>query len=191
MRSALNPYSLQDPEIRSSLSPHKVSQVLTGAMFDILIGVAKKYRARNQPIAEAAPDIDTAEEVAPQEAVAEQIVRTVSPAQALRWAAQRIRQVALQALDFCPPCDIQFIDYAQAVIRNDLVTNPSDRSGYRDLMLQVFHHRGLCTCPFVPGQDLPPDCQFGPVFSLPTMEFGEYSIERVARCAYCCLLLLE
>ena len=63
--------------------------------------------------------------------------RKVTPAQALWWSAERFRRVALQPLDLCPPCDIQFLDYARAVLRNDILTNPVDEEGYRQDMLEV------------------------------------------------------
>ena len=75
-------------------------------------------------------------DVAPLEAPA---ARKVTPAQALWWSAERFRRVALQPLDLCPPCDIQFLDYARAVLRNDILTNPVDEEGYRQDMLEAFH----------------------------------------------------
>ncbi|MGW8225742.1 MAG: hypothetical protein ACWGOY_08410 [Anaerolineales bacterium] len=156
LRTAFNDQTMAD--VQDSLSPHNVSQVLTGAMFDILTGIATKHLEKN---------LDS--------------TREVSPDQALWWAADRFRRVALQPLDLCPPCDIQFIDYAKAVIRNDLLTNPVDEQGYRQIMLDIFHQRGLCTCDYVSGQDLPADCQFLEVYSFERMRFVYHDIGRVSR----------
>jgi hypothetical protein len=156
LRTAFNDLTMS--ELQDSLSPHKISQVLTGSMFDILTGIASKHLEKNL---NSAPKI--------------------TPAQALWWAADRFRRVALQPLDLCPPCDIQFIDYARAVIRNDLLTNPVDEQGYRGIMLDVFHQRGLCSCDYESGGDLPVDCQFADVYTLDRMQFIYHDIGRVSR----------
>jgi hypothetical protein len=89
--------------------------------------------------------------------------------------------VALQPLDLCPPCDIQFIDYAKAVIRNDILTNPVDAEGYRTIMLQVFHDRKICKCKYKYGQELPIDCEFQDAIYQPKQEFTYHDINRVSR----------
>ena len=111
--------------------------------------------------------------------------RKVTAYQALWWSAEMFRRIALQPLDLCPPCDIQFVDYARAVLRNDILTNPVDEDGYRQVMLDVFHKRGLCTCPYQPGQDLPRACQFYDILDQSSrtskMDFVYHDIERVSR----------
>ena len=158
LRSAINKLTMRD--VRNSLTPHHVSKVLTGAMFDILIGIARTLMERNIP---------------------GQTRRRVTPEQAVWWAADRFRRIALQPLDLCPPCDIQFLDYARAVLRNDLLTNPVDERGYRGIMLSVFHQRGLCGCGYLPGEELPEDCLFRESFYLDKMDFVYHDIGRVSR----------
>lgn len=165
LRTAVNPHNMET--VKESLSPHTVSEVMTGAMFKILIGIAQKHMEKNMP--EDIGDDDFEES------------RVVTPAQALWWAADRFRRVALQPLDLCPPCDIQFIDYAKAVIRNDILTNPVDEQGYRDVMLNVFHERKLCVCGYIPGKDLPEDCQFQDALEIPDLRFIYHDIGRVSR----------
>lgn len=161
LRTAFNQYSMKDKDIRDSLSPHTVSQVMTGTMWQILTGIATKHLEKNLPD-------DTKPE------------RKVTPAQALWWAADRFRRVALQPLDLCPPCDIQFIDYAKAVIRNDILTNPVDEQGYRPVMFKVFHERGLCNCGYKEGKDLPENCAFQDVMKVERPDFVYYNIERIS-----------
>ena len=156
LRTAFNDLKMED--VADSLVPHTVSQVLTGAMWEILVTIATKHLKKNLK------------------------GQKVTPAQALYWAADRFRRVALQPLDLCPPCDIQFIDYAKAVIRNDILINPLDEQGYRPAMLDVFHARGLCTCKnYKPGEDLPEDCPFREVLIQERMDFVHHDIERVSR----------
>jgi len=200
LRSAINELTMG--EVGSSLSPHTVSQVLTGAMFDILISIAAKHMAKNVPEEGgegAGRGVDADEDAArdtdgdagardvQEEATAAGSAqpRTVTPAQALWWSADRFRRVALQPLDLCPPCDIQCLDYARAVLRNDILTNPVDEEGYRHDMLKAFHHRRLCRCAYQRGLDLPGDCQFGEALDesshRPQIDLVYHDIERVAR----------
>lgn len=157
-------------DVQDSLSHHRVSQVLTAAMFDILMRIAEKLLDRDlpdNPIDPSAGDGAAA--------------RRVTPAQALWWAAERLRRIAIQPLDLCPPCDIQFIDYARAVIRNDLLTNPVDSGGYRRIMLDVFHERKLCACAYRSGEPLPVGCAFHAAFEQEDLEWIAHDIGRVSR----------
>ncbi|MFC2142133.1 hypothetical protein ACFLR7_04280 [Acidobacteriota bacterium] len=61
--------------------------------------------------------------------------------------------MALQALDYCPPVDIRFEDYANAVLRRDQLANPDDPHGYRNIMKNVFRKRGIAKS----GADEEPD----------------------------------
>lgn len=117
LRTAHNNLTMND--VANSASPHRVSQVLTGAMFDILVRMANAYREQdggNKP----------------------------SAAQALNWAINRFGRVAIQPLDLCPPVDIQFVDYARAVLENLALVDETDGRGFRASSLEVFHERGLC-----------------------------------------------
>jgi hypothetical protein len=174
LRTAFNKCSLQDQEIKDSLSPHNVSQVMTGAMWDILTGIATKHLDKNLPLETNEADVDDLAEESSEPG------QKVTPAQALWWAADRFRRVALQPLDLCPPCDIQFVDYANAVIRNDILTNPVDAQGYRPIMLEVFHRRGLCDCGYQPGKDLPKECKFQDAQKVEKIKFVYHDIERLS-----------
>ena len=162
LRSALNTETMKTVE--GSLSPHHVSEVLTGAMFEILNEMSKKRIARDSGGAGQDDEGSAA-----------------STASALWQTAHRFRRIALQPLDLCPPCDIQFVDYASAVLRNDILTNPVDSQGIRHIMLQVFHSRGLCPCNYRQGKPLPTDCLFLPAYDLSKSGFVFHDIERVSR----------
>jgi hypothetical protein len=184
LRTAFNQKTMTD--IQNSLSPHSVSEVLTGAMFDILIGIATKHLEKNLPVGaglvESGDNDSSGDSTSLGDLTSGSVgpARRVTPAQALWWTADRFRRVALQPLDLCPPCDIQFIDYAKAVIRNDILTNPVDEQGYRQIMLDVFHRRRLCNCSYVSGQDLPEDCQFLETMMIEKMNFVFHDIDRLS-----------
>ncbi len=120
LRSAQNAWTIDDV---SDSSSHDRSDVLTGAMFDIFKGMVAKY-LQKQLYNDRGP----------------------FPKQALNWAVNRFRRTVLQPLDYLPPFDVQFSDYAQAVLAADRVVDPVNQDGYRDLMRNCFARRGI-KCP--------------------------------------------
>ncbi|MBN1810275.1 MAG: serine protease [Anaerolineae bacterium] len=111
LRSAHNAVTVKD--IDGVLSPHRCSNVLTGAMFEILTLIAKKYLDKGE-----------------------------TAKLALWRATDAIRRISLQALDYLPPVDVQFIDYAYAVLRAHQLSSPQGEE-YDSLMRAVFSARGL------------------------------------------------
>jgi hypothetical protein len=80
-------------------------------------------------------------------------------------------------LDYTPVCDIQFIDYARAVLRADQFAFPIDNFGYRDIIRDVFHSRGFCAkCKNKKGRN----CDVDPLEEPYTVDFHRYDIERVS-----------
>ena len=113
LRSARNKLKMAD--IAGDQRPHYMSQVLTGAMFDIMIKLSKYYVAKRG--------------------------RTVP--QAFWETIQRMQNVAIQPLDLLPPVDVTFRDYALAVLRADEIASPTDPDDYRGMMLDCFIARGI------------------------------------------------
>jgi hypothetical protein len=113
LRSARNELTMDD--VAGAQRPHYMSQVLTGAMFDILIRLSKYY--------------------------VEKRGRTVP--QAFWNTIQRLQSVALQPFDLLPPVDVTFRDYALAVLRADEIASPLDPDDYRGMILAVFLRRGI------------------------------------------------
>ncbi len=83
LRSALNSVSFADAQ--QERSAHFGSQVLSGAMFEILVGVACQYLSPERQAERKKP---------------------ATPAGALWWAANRMGGLALQPLDLLPPVDV-------------------------------------------------------------------------------------
>jgi len=137
LRTARNEMTFE--QARERRESHDASQVLTGAMFDVLIAIAAQYLSEERQAKRKKP---------------------ASPAQALWWAAERFGRTSLQPLDLLPPADVRFLDYARAVLRNDELTDPVDAHGYRDIIRRVFHERKLCPKPF--GECDPESCVLTP-----------------------------
>ncbi len=119
LRSATNEKTMG--EVQGTTSPYPWSEVMTGAMWDILSGMFAKYRTKPKKRTGEPP----------------------SDKEALLWAVNRFRRVAFQPLDFLPPADVQFSDYARAVLRADELVDPVDEDDYRGLMREVFDKRGI------------------------------------------------
>jgi hypothetical protein len=113
LRSARNHLTMK--KIVNDQRAHYVSQVLTGAMFDILIRLSKYFVAR----------------------------RGHTVAESFWFTIQRMQQMAIQPLDLLPPVDVTFSDYALAVLRAEEIANPTDPDDYRGMMLDVFIARGI------------------------------------------------
>ena len=113
LRSALNKLTMK--KVAGDQRPHYMSQVLTGAMFDILLRLLKHY--------------------------GEDRKRTV--ARTFADTVQRMQNMAIQPLDLLPPVDVTFADYALAVLRAEEIVNPTDPDDYRGMMLDVFIRRGI------------------------------------------------
>jgi hypothetical protein len=101
--------------VNENNSPHDNSQVLTGAMFDIMIRMSAKYMGE----------------------------RKKTPGQALWYTIERFTRVALQPLDYCPPVDIQFEDFTNAILVRDRLVDPQDPYKYRAIMRKVFAERQI------------------------------------------------
>jgi hypothetical protein len=115
LRTAHNDKKLS--ALKDEQRPHLLSEVLTGAMFDIIIKLSRYYIDKRK--------------------------RTRS--QAFWDTIQRMQQMAVQPLDLLPPVDASFKDYALAVLRMEQIANPSDPDNYRGMMMDVFLDREIMT----------------------------------------------
>lgn len=112
LRTARNSTTMND--VSDNSGPHKMSEVLTGAMFDILMEFSDRY------------------------------IKSGRTAQQAFWhAIDRMQRVAIQPLDLLPPCDVTFRDYALAVIHAEEISNPADPHGYCKMMLKIFQKRKI------------------------------------------------
>ncbi|HLN88635.1 MAG TPA: hypothetical protein VK253_01060 [Candidatus Binatia bacterium] len=151
LRSAHNSFTMD--HLKDNWSCHDCSQVLTGAMFDVLTRMTLKQ--------ESIPEI--AEGCYPHRV-------------ALENATTHFTRIALRALDFCPPVDIQFIDYVHALLAADKLAYPRDDFGYRDIIHEIFHERGLCQKSGKEGEA----CDLEPLIRPYKFEFHKYDINRIS-----------
>ncbi|MBZ9801097.1 serine protease [Mesorhizobium sp. ES1-6] len=120
LRSAANRYRLG--KFKNEIEPHTLSQVMTGAMFDIFVALTEQYLKRERSNG-----------------------KTHSPLQSLQYAAARMQVIAIQALDLLPPVEVSFNDYARAVLRNLAIADPTDPKQYRAMIAGIFGDREIMT----------------------------------------------
>lgn len=155
LRSAQNPHTMKS--LSGISEPHQLSEVLTGAMFDVLKGVFAKQREAQIKRHKANPE-----------------GKKPSDSSALWITVQHMQMLAIQPLDLLPPCSATFRDYALAVLRAEQVANPTDPLGYRSMMLDIFIKRGILT-----RQDKAELMEIGPVFKRPSLNVF-HSAESIA-----------
>ena len=154
LRTGLNPHTMKD--FANNLEPHALSEVLTGAMFDILMGVFAKHQKNEVKRWKAGRS------------------KQPSDIRALADTVPRMQMLAIQPLDLLPPCAVTFRDYALAVLRAEQVANPTDPSGYRQLMIDCFVKRGI-----LEKSDRKPLMEPAPVFRRPALDVF-HSVESIA-----------
>lgn len=57
--------------------------------------------------------------------------------------ANRIQNICIRALDYCPPVDITFGDFLRALVTSDRDSMEEDELGYRSALINAFRSRGI------------------------------------------------
>ncbi len=110
-----------------NVSAHDHSQVLSGVFFQFLKFLYERKLAKAR---EDEQEIDGGHAV-----------------KALVNAAKQATRTMLCAVDYCPPVDVSFLQYAQAVIRAEQVAFPEEGRGIRAELARLFNERGIGACP--------------------------------------------
>ena len=113
LRSLTTPDQPPDPNRRSE-EPHDRSLQLSRAVWDGLARVHASNRARGD-----------------------------APEPALELARRAVQRMLLRALDYLPPADATFEDFARAMIAADRVANETDQLGFRPQVAGAFADWGL------------------------------------------------
>jgi len=121
LRTGLNTKTMADLE--GVVEEHQYSEVLTGAYYDLL---------------RAFYDQMLKDEIASGKKYNGGLRVRV-----LMNSASLVARLLLRAIDYCPPVDINYQDYARAVVRADQVAYPLDPAGYRRIAVEVFKNRGI------------------------------------------------
>lgn len=119
LRNLLNDKTLGDVD-RSE--PHALSEVLTGALYTMMVNMhetrKRKYAAQTGRSEYSASG------------------------KALVDSGQQFKRMILRALDYLPPGEVSFADYARAIIAADQASHPDDPQE-RDWIREEFVRRGM------------------------------------------------
>jgi hypothetical protein len=123
LRNADNDHDMD--HVKGDWEEHHYSTVLTGAFYDVLQGFYEKEVKRIK-VERMAPRINGQICVA-----------------ALINAADYTTRIMLRALDYCPPVDVSYEDYARAILRADEVAYPLDPRDYRGMIRTILEKRKI------------------------------------------------
>ncbi|WOH52129.1 MULTISPECIES: hypothetical protein [unclassified Bradyrhizobium] len=112
-------------DLRGTYEEHGWSEILTGVYYDLL----QYLYIRNLK--------EVSREAGGKKRDQQQAI------QALFRAADQTANVMLRAIDYCPPVDLRYDEYARALLRADEVAYPDDSYGIRSELKRIFRRRGL------------------------------------------------
>jgi hypothetical protein len=125
-----------DPRVlENTFEPHDRGSILVAAVFDAFFSV---YINRTRDLIRIAyPD---GRSIIPNFLHADLANRLADEA---AKTANRIQNICLRALDYCPPVDITFGDYLRALVTADRDVTSEDGVGYRASLVNAFRARGI------------------------------------------------
>jgi hypothetical protein len=123
LRGAFNNRKMRD--LRGTFEEHDWSEILTGVYYDLL----QYLYVRNLK--------DVTREADGAKRNQQHAIRS------LMRAATQTANVMLRAIDYCPPVDLRYDEYARALLRADEVAYPYDTYGIRAELRRIFKKRGL------------------------------------------------
>jgi hypothetical protein len=116
-------------------SPHERGSILVAAIFRAFLLI---YRAQTDDlfrIATGGSGTLPAGEIHPD--------LTLRLAREAANCAERVLQMCIRAIDYCPPVDITFGDFLRAVITADLDFRPEEESSFRIVFIESFREWGI------------------------------------------------
>jgi len=134
LRNLYNQKSLRplDPNRVNRFEPHALSEVLSGALYSVFLEIYDTLRAQEG----------------------------WSSGKALFVAGERLKRMALRALDYLPPGEISFADYGRALLAADQAGYPREGDP-RTSLRKEFVKRGIVTRPA--DLDVRTDFTYGPL----------------------------
>ncbi len=131
-------------DYQNATEPHDRGAVLVSAVFSAFLAIYKRRSADLIRLATSGTG------VLPAGAIPQDLVNRLAE-EASKTAAQ-ILNICIRALDYCPPVNLDFGDYARALITADRDLVPDDPWGYRVAFIEAFRARGIV--PKKPAHDV-------------------------------------
>jgi len=125
-----------DPQkLHTVKDPHSRGAILVAAVFDAFARLYKYRTADLIRLASNGTGILAHGEIDPD------LVKLLSKEAC--EISEKLMQICIRALDYCPPADLTFGDYLRAIITADLEHNPDDEEGLRFAMMESFRSWGI------------------------------------------------
>jgi hypothetical protein len=134
LRGAWNNLTMRD--LRGTYEEHDWSEILTGIYYQLLQFLYRRNLLRKRQ--------DEAKEKRRARNKGDRQNRSIT---ALINAADQTANIMLRAIDYCPPVDLRYAEYARAVLRADEIAYPIDQFGVRLELTRIFKRRGLAVPP--------------------------------------------
>jgi len=117
------------------LEAHELGGVFLSAVFDAFMTIYHRRAARYLRVATGGTGILPPGELHPdlQAILADQI----------STLASQFQKIAVRAVDYCPPVDVELGEFLRAVITADRDLVPDDRFAYREAWIDAFGKRGI------------------------------------------------
>lgn len=125
-----NPHALEKTD-----EPHARGAILVAAVFRAFLLI---YRATSADLFRIA---SSGSNVLPEGDLHPDLTRRLAKEAAK--CANRVLQMCIRAIDYCPPVDITFGDFLRGVITADLDYVPEDIASYRTVFIQSFREWGI------------------------------------------------
>ncbi len=126
--------------------PHALSEVLSGALYSVMVRIYDDVRqasdAADAPEPRAAVKAEL-QQAAPSPGSAVPAPAGAIPAgRALFVASERFKRTVFRGLDYLPPGEVSFADFARAVLASDEASHP-DSGAQRDWLVEELVRRGV------------------------------------------------
>ncbi len=131
-------WEAQEPDphlLEQTEEPHARGAILVAAVFRAFL---KIYRARSGDLFRIATQ---GTGMLPEGEISPDLTRRLA-AEAAK-CADRVLQMCIRAIDYCPPVDVTFGDFLRGVITADLDYNPEDSSNFRIVFIESFREWGI------------------------------------------------
>lgn len=115
--------------------PHELGAVLVAGLYDAFLSIYEQRTADLFRIATGGRGVLPEGDIHPD--LVERLAREASA------IAAHFLEVAIRALDYCPPVDITFAEYLRALVTSDYDVTGDEAPEYRIAVIEAFRRRGI------------------------------------------------
>ncbi|MCI0348451.1 MAG: hypothetical protein L0Z53_03410, partial [Acidobacteriales bacterium] len=147
LRNLRNDRKMSDRDLDPS-EPHVLSEVLSGALYTMLVKIYASVlqegieQKQSKAVSRAEVMQVYGEPVVSSGSRDPDSARRAAAPKALFIASERFKRTIIRALDYLPPADVTFADYARAILASDEASHP-DSGEQRQWLIDEFKRRDI------------------------------------------------